>query len=153
MSYLRDKVFTKKNVAAAIKDVEREEAKRMKKKTPKMTKEQVATVLGDDKALTKEWMSHATFLFLKGVLEKEIDQAHQEFVEANSMLDDYDWNKSGVKWIKRPKNAPDMTAAREKLWKYFSDKRTYLNNMLSQLWYAYSLAAHPNVVADIKKNK
>lgn len=112
------KIFTKKNVAAAIKDVEREEAKRKRKKTPKMTKEQIATVLGDDKALTREWMSHATYLILKEFLEKEQARFHEEFVNASYMIGDYKWDKSGTqpKLVKTPKWAGE---ANECLHKFF----------------------------------
>ena len=124
----------------------------MKKKfPPKMTKEQIATVLGDNKP-TREWMSHATYLILKEFLEKQQTKAHEEFVMASYMLGEHKWDKSQV----HPeclKISKESRKAADNLYQYYLMCRTRYDAMLKELWYAYSLAAHPNVIEDMKKNK
>ena len=120
------------------------------KKPPKLTENQKKIILGDEP--TREWMSHATYLILKDFIEKQQTKAHEEFVIASYMLGEHEWNKSNV----HPTYINDRKTskiAREDLYKYYRMRRAYYDDMLKQLWYAYSLAAHPNVVEDIAKNK
>jgi hypothetical protein len=135
------KIFTKNREA--------EDKARMKRRLPKMTKEQIATVLGDDKP-TREWMSHATYLILKDFIEKQQAKAHEEFVMASGMLGKYKWDKYHIH-PEYVKGSGVSQEASEELYYFYQMKRARYDAMLKELWYAYSLAAHPNVVEDIKK--